>query len=97
MSGALLGVFLENSAISPRSFENAIKTQGAAHAQFITSTSVVVGSATAWIPCQKTKLVFTGDIGAEAKMFGVSLLNPSKSFTFKDENAVVPLVKACTT
>jgi hypothetical protein len=75
--------------------EDAIKTEGAAHIQMIVSTSAVIGSATALIPCQKTQLVFTADVGANAKVFGVTMAEPSKEIFRKEKFLIVPPVKAC--
>jgi len=89
---------LRNSGIghwAESKLEDAIKTEGAAHIQMIVSTSAVIGSATALIPCQKTQLVFTADVGANAKVFGVTMAEPSKEIFRKEKFLIVPPVKAC--
>jgi hypothetical protein len=89
---------LRNSGIghwAESKLEDAIKTEGAAHIQMIVSTSAVIGSATALIPCQKTQLVFTADVGADAKVFGVTMAQPSKEIFRKEKFLIVPPVQAC--
>jgi hypothetical protein len=89
---------LRNSGIGHwigNTLENAIKTEGAAHVQVIVSTSAVIGSATALVPCQKTQLVFTADVGADAKVFGVTVAQPSKEIFRKEKFLINPPVKAC--
>jgi len=89
---------LRNSGIGHwigNTLEDAIKTEGAAHVQMIVSTSAVIGSATALVPCQKTQLVFTADVGADAKVFGVTVAQPSKEIFRKEKFLIIPPVKAC--
>ena len=72
-----------------------LKTNAAAYAQVIISTSTIAAGAGALIPCQRAQLVITIMVGANATVLGETKGNVSKDIFRQEKKVVVPPTKAC--
>ena len=72
-----------------------LKTNAAAYAQVIISTSTIAAGQGALIPCQRAQLIITITVGANATVLGEKKGDVSKDIFRQEKKVVVPPTKAC--
>jgi hypothetical protein len=97
IANKILGV-INNSALGKKikkAADDKLKTNAAAYAQVVISTSSIAAGQGSLVPCQHAQLITTITVGANATVLGKSKAKVSKDIFKKTREITVPPIKAC--